>query len=98
VAALVGNGWVNRPDEVIIITDEGCDPCLELKKLLEGTPAVRFLDLISEEADQLLGDLEQVVVPLPIARFGEERKVCELAQNGQQVLLVCADERIPLKE
>lgn len=89
---------MNRPDEVIIITDEGCDPCAELRKSLEAVPVVRFLDLVSEEADQLLGDLEEVVVPLPIARFGVERKVCKLARDGEKVLLVCGEEKIPLKE
>jgi hypothetical protein len=87
-----------RPDEVIIITDEECDPCLKLKQLLAGNPLVRFLDLNAEEADGLLGDVERVVVPLPIARFGEERKVCNLASDGDRVLLVCGEESIPLKE
>lgn len=87
-----------RPDEVIIITDEGCDPCVKLKRLLAGNPLVRFLDLDAEEADGLLGDVERVVVPLPIARFGKERKVCNLASAGDKVFLVCAGESIPLKE
>jgi len=89
---------MKKPDEVIIITDEGCNPCAALKKTLGGVPAVRFLDLMSEEADHLLGDLEEVVVPLPVARFGEERQVCKLAGDGDKVLLVCGENEIPLKE
>jgi len=40
----------------------------------------------------------RVVVPLPIARFGQERKLCNLASDGDRVLLVCGEESIPLKD
>lgn len=84
------------PDEVIIITDEGCDPCDKLKDLLAGIPTVRFMDLLSAEADEYLGDADRVVVPLPIARFGAERKVCDIAYEGEKVLLVCGEDTFPL--
>lgn len=89
---------MSQPDEVIILTDQECDPCQKLKHLLAEAPLVRFLELGSQEADVLLGDQHQVVVPMPIARFGEKREVCALAYEGEKVLLVCGEDTFPLKE
>jgi hypothetical protein len=86
------------PDEVLIITDEGCDPCATIKQALANMPLVRFVDLASEEADAVLGDVDRIVVPMAVARFGEERRVCDLAQDGETVYLLCGEDLVPLKE
>ncbi len=87
-----------KPDEVVIITDDACEPCEDLKAKLAGVEMVRFTDLTSEEADTLLGDQEKVFVPMAVARFGERRRVCDIGQDGDQVVLICDGEVIPLKE
>ena len=87
-----------RPDEVLILTDDACDPCRQLKDLLRGTPGVRFLDLASPEADALLGDAAQVRIPMAFVRRGQEHTVCEIASDGRSCVLDCGGETLTLKE
>jgi len=89
---------ITRPDEVLILTDDTCESCTDLKGRLVDVALVRFLPLDSEEANGILGDQEEVFVPLAVARFGERRRVCPIGQEGDQVVLVCDGEIIHLKE
>lgn len=83
---------------MVILTDESCAPCTDLKGRLADVALVRFLPLDSQEADEILGDQEMVFVPMAVARFGENRRVCQIGQEGDQVILVCDGDIIPLKE
>lgn len=87
-----------KPDEVLILSDDACDPCRQLKDLLRGAPGVRFLDLASDEAQGLLGDADRVAIPMAFVRRGREHTVCDLASDGQSVVLDCGGETLTLKE
>lgn len=87
---------MSQPDEVVVITDETCDPCRDLQARLARVPHVLFTDLNSPLAEELLGDQEEIRVPLPMARFGQRWQPCEVSQQGDQVVLICGEDVVPL--
>jgi hypothetical protein len=89
----------DEPEGFIILTDEDCDACQVVKQALLGKPGIEFVDVTSEKADALLGDVEQVKVPMFFVVRDGKPTPCELVQDPEAgMYLVCDGKAVALPE
>lgn len=91
-------------EEIVILTGEGCTPCEEIKKILDGKETktkYRFVDVNSEEGQAIIKEgTDKLTLPMAL-RVKKTVKVeeCEIFHDKDTVLIKNKKGEItPLKE
>lgn len=94
----------NPGRRIVILDDEECQPCEEVKKALKEeieSGKVEVLQVTSDEALKLLeeaGAGDQVEFPSALVKDDKGTRLCQIYQSEDITLSKCGDEIIAIRE
>lgn len=79
----------DEQENILILTDEECTPCNDLKQFLAKRKDIQFININSPEAQQFIRNESKIPVPLAI----KGKQFCAIEGKEDGIYLNCEGQR-----